>query len=239
LVDSDDQYLVDVGQTGRLELPRGVGWFGWSAGGSKLIGAGRGAFWEMSASGSGEVHELHKLGPGNHSGEPDISSDGKWLIATNSHEIFSLPLVATPEKTTTRVVEEKGVLTFGPRFSPDGRWFVYERRDPQDGIYVQPFPGPGRRRQIAPSGGKAVWRKDGKEILYIDKQVVMSVTVEPVGDELRFGAPRPLFSGLRPPGTVASSSPLSVSRDGSRIFWLKGVEQPESNVIYIKTGWVK
>jgi hypothetical protein len=190
----------------------------------------------MSASGSGEVHELRQPGLGDLVGLPDLSSDGKSLIATNDHEIFSVMLAGTPEAAKTRVAAEKGVFNFGPRFSPDGRWFVYERRDLQDGLYVQPFPGPGPRRQIAPSGGKAVWRKDGKEIVYIDKQTVMSVTAEPVGGELRFGAPRPLFSGLRPPGTVASSSPLAVSRDGSRIFCLRGVEQPDSNMIYIKTG---
>jgi hypothetical protein len=68
----------------------------------------------------------------------------------------------------------------------------------------------------------------------------MSVTVEAAGSDLRFGAPRKLFSGLRlPPGVNTSSGPLAVSRDGSRIFWLRRAEQPDSNMIYIKTGWVK
>jgi eukaryotic-like serine/threonine-protein kinase len=240
LVRSDAARLVDVGQPGYLELPKDVGWFGWSEGGARLIGAGRGAFWEMPGSGAGEVHELRRPGLRNRNGLPDISLDGKRVIATNSREIFSVPLFGTPEPAKTNIAEEKGVLNFGPRFSPDGRWFVYLRRDPQEGLYVQPFPGPGPRRQIAPSGEKAVWRKDGKEILYVDKLTVMSVTVETAGAELRFGAPRPLFSGLRrAPGTSQASTPLAVSRDGSRIFWLQGVEQPDSNMIYIKTGALK
>jgi len=240
LVTSDSSWLVDVGQPGRLGLPRDVNWIGWFAGGSALLGNGSGAFWEMPASGSGEVRESRKPGPGNHSGLPDISSDGKWLIETDTHQIFSVPLAGPAEVAKTRVAAEKSVLTIGPRFSPDGRWFVYDTGSVEEGIYVQPFPGPGRRRQIAPSGQKAAWRKDGKEIVYFDKQAVMSVTVEAAGTELRFGAPRQLFAGLRPPpGMNASHTTLAVSRDGSRIFWLQGVEQPDSNMIYIKTGWLK
>ena len=108
------------------------------------------------------------------------------------------------------------------------------------GLYVQPFPGPGPRRQIAAAGAYAAWRLDGKEIVYLLNQRVMSVAVVSQGTELSFGPPHKLFSGMRlPPGWYASSRPLAVSRDGSRIFWLQGVEQPDSNMIYVKTGAVK
>jgi hypothetical protein len=30
---------------------------------------------------------------------------------------------------------------------------------------------------------------------------------------------------------------LAASKDGSRFFWLQGVEQPDSNFIHVKTGW--
>jgi hypothetical protein len=236
LVSSDGSWLADVGQPGRLGLPRGVFWFGWFAGGSKLIGGHQGAYMEMSASGLGAVRET---GFGTRSGTRDISPDGKRMIGTANGGIFSLQLEGSPEETKPRMIVEKAAQAFGPRFAPDVRWFVYEDKA-SGGLYVQPFPGPGPRRQIAPSGGKAAWRKDGKEIVYFDQPAVMSVTVETVGSELRFGAPRKLFSGLRvPPGMNASSGPLAVSRDGSRIFWLQGVEQPDSNMIYIKTGWVR
>jgi hypothetical protein len=67
----------------------------------------------------------------------------------------------------------------------------------------------------------------------------MSVAVEGSGN-LTFGAPRKLFSGLRVPARVLSNNvPLAISRDGSRIFWLQAVEQPESNVIHVKIGAVK
>jgi hypothetical protein len=41
------------------------------------------------------------------------------------------------------------------------------------------------------------------------------------------------------PSRDASSRPLAASHDGARIFWPQGVEQPDSNVIHVKTGWLK
>jgi serine/threonine protein kinase len=239
LASDEASWMLDVGQPGRLELPRDSRWLGWSAGGSKLIGIRKGALVEMSASGLGEVHELRKMGLGGVR-SLDISPDGKQLIASTAQGLFSEQLDGSPEETKPRPIAENGALIFGPRFSPDGRWFVYQNGSPRGGLYVRPFAGPGPRRQIAPSGGRAVWRKDGKEIVYVDGQRVMSVTVEVMGNDVRFGAPSELFSGLREPALMnASSSLLAVSRDGSRIFWLQGVEQPDSNMIYVKTGWLK
>ena len=68
----------------------------------------------------------------------------------------------------------------------------------------------------------------------------MSVTVEARPGGLHFGAPRVLFSGLRAPaGAVLQDSPLAVSRDGSRIFWVQGPEQPQSDVIHVQTAAIK
>jgi hypothetical protein len=57
------------------------------------------------------------------------------------------------------------------------------------------------------------------------------------GGELRFGAPVALFSVRPPSGLLGQYSPLAVSRDGSRIFFPQGVEQPDSNVIHVKTSF--
>ena len=36
---------------------------------------------------------------------------------------------------------------------------------------------------------------------------------------------------------IIGFSPLEVSRDGSRIYFAQGVEQPDADVIHIKMGW--
>ena len=54
-------------------------------------------------------------------------------------------------------------------FSPDGRWIAYQSNESgQVEIYVQPFPGPGRRTLVSSGGGDEVrWRQDGRELFYL------------------------------------------------------------------------
>ncbi len=237
VLSSTSGWLVDVGQPGRLELPKGVSWLGWFAGGSKLIGIRDGALVEMPASGAGEFRELRKV-PLDLMGPPSFSADGMQMIGKTNRGIVSVQLDGTPEEMNPKV-EVDNAQTYGPSFSPDGRWLVYFTRGSGGGLYVQPIPGPGPRRQIAPEGAFPFWRTDGKEILYRDGDALMSVAVEWNGP-LKFGAPRKLLSGLRSPaGSNASVRPLAVSHDGSRIFWAQGVEQPDSNVIHVRTSWLK
>lgn len=55
------------------------------------------------------------------------------------------------------------------RVSPDGRWLAYLSDETGLGeVYVQPFPGPGRRFQISVGGGIApVWAPSGRELFYV------------------------------------------------------------------------
>ena len=109
----------------------------------------------------------------------------------------------------------------------------------ESGIYVQPLTSRGLSRQIANSGNFAVWRRDGKEIMYFEQDRIWSVHVDGVGTQLRFAAPEPLFSISRPLGTDSGSRPLAVSHDGSRIFFLQSTEEPDSGVILVRTGAIR
>jgi serine/threonine-protein kinase len=55
-----------------------------------------------------------------------------------------------------------------PATSPDGRWLAFVSWDVggRPDIYVQPFPGPGPRRQIVEGGEHPVWRHDGGELFF-------------------------------------------------------------------------
>ena len=78
------------------------------------------------------------------------------------------------------------------RFSSDGRWIAFEADDGgATHVYVQPFPGPGRRIAIsAEEGGRPVWI-DGGRLLFLSSGRMMVVDVQTHPD-LRAGRPRPL-----------------------------------------------
>jgi eukaryotic-like serine/threonine-protein kinase len=70
-----------------------------------------------------------------------------------------------------------------PAFSLDGRWIAYQSNQTgQDEVYVEPFPGPGRKELVSPEGGtEPVWSRDGRELFYRsgDKMMVVATTFKP------------------------------------------------------------
>jgi serine/threonine protein kinase len=242
------RWVLDDNQQGRAALPAGTSWFGWSPDGSNIIGFRRpDQFVETSATGSQEVRGL--AGSNRASGlviPIDISSDAKWLlgIPSGGRSILAESMQGPATRTEPMVVVQTGELLGSPHFSPDGRWIVYYARDPQTptarGLYVQPFPGPGPRRQIATGGMCPEWRRDGREIVYLTPEgEIQSVAVESDGSNLRFGTPQKLFFIPRKIATTSASRPIAVTRDGSRIYILQPVEQPDSNLIHIMIGELK
>jgi len=245
LAHGERSWLLDPGQSGRLSMGTGWLWELWSPDGSHLLGHRKssGLFAERAANAPDEVHELGT--PVGVSLEvQDLSPDGKQVLGIRpAIGIFSFSLRGREQERNPKTVMalQTGEGVSGPGFSPDGRWIVYSVRNRVNqtaGTYVQPFPAPGLRTQIASVGGFPVWRKDGKEIVIADGPRVWSVRVGMAAGGSHFGAPELLFSGLRwPAGSNASIRPLAVSRDGSRFYFPQAVEQPDSAVIHITTGW--
>jgi Tol biopolymer transport system component len=116
----------------------------------------------------------------------------------------------------------------GPRFSPDGRWLAYiSNESGRDEIYVQPYPGPGGKRQISTEGGtEPVWNPNGRELFYRagNKMMAVAVTTEPT---FSAGKPKMLFEGPYVP-TPRSFPDYDVSPDGQRFLMLKPSEQSQA-----------
>jgi hypothetical protein len=105
-------------------------------------------------------------------------------------------------------------------------------------VFAQPFPLNGLRTQLTSEGGRdAVWRGDGKEIIYRQGETLYSLRVEAKGKTIRTSAPEALFDVRVPAGLVYEDLPLAVTRDGSRILFTEGVEQPNPKLTYVMTAW--
>jgi Tol biopolymer transport system component len=120
-----------------------------------------------------------------------------------------------------------------PRFSPDGRFVAYvSEQSGRPEIYVRDFPGGANQWQVSRDGGTAPrWRRDGKEIFYIQQTRLIAVSVT---TQARFspGAPIALFEkGMLP------QTGYDVSADGKRFITLDrpGNEPPLS--IHIVHNW--
>jgi Tol biopolymer transport system component len=124
------------------------------------------------------------------------------------------------------------------QFSPDGRYVAYEsdesgRRE----IYVRRFPDAGRKWLVSSKGGADPrWRADGKELFYVESEILVAVAVN-TGDEFSSGAATRLFSDpmLRSP----RYHHYDVSRDGQRFVLPSRVESSEVKppVIRVIQNW--
>ena len=69
-----------------------------------------------------------------------------------------------------------------------------------------------------------------------DDNHIWSVQLDRSGEDLRFGSPESLFSVRVPLYVIPASTVLAVSRDGAQIYCLQSIEQPDSDVINVRTG---
>lgn len=92
-------------------------------------------------------------------------------------------------------------------------------------ILVQPFPGPGPRRQVSTGGGvESHWSHDGRELFYRNGDKLMAVPIAS-GQTSSAGAPHVLFEG-RYKFSGTGATPYGLSPDGRRFLMIPQV-QPE------------
>jgi hypothetical protein len=174
----------------------------------------------------------------------DVSPDGTALLysrGAGDTAVFSFRLGGSETEGTPLV--QTGEQILHAHFSPDGQWIVYAASPPDSskgGIFTQPFPGPGLRTQVAPGGNYPVWRKDGREIVYLDeyqgKNYVWSIAV--TGPKT-YGSPKPLFPVRMPASTFGDLNFLTVTKDGSRFYMPQAVKQIDPDVMHIRVGGIQ
>jgi len=83
-------------------------------------------------------------------------------------------------------------------FSPDGRWIAFTSDESgQSEIYVQPFPGPGPKRQISNGGGEEpAWSHSGRELFYRWGGGMFAAQFGERNGEIVAGLPNLLYEGL-------------------------------------------
>ena len=153
----------------------------------------------------------------------DWSRDGRFIMfkavseQNGANDLWAIPLDGDRKSfpiATAAFDERDG------QFSPDGQCVAFESDESGvSEIYVQAFPGPGRRARISTDGGSQVrWRADGREIYYLRlDETLMAVPIECRGSEIpTIGTAAKLFVLTLAPVRAISRQQYVVSNDGQR-----------------------
>ncbi|MDH5271084.1 MAG: protein kinase [Candidatus Krumholzibacteria bacterium] len=109
-------------------------------------------------------------------------------------DIFSVSISgadAEPTPFATAKADE-----FQPQFSPDGRLVAYVSNETgREDVFVATFPPSGGRWQVSPAGGtQPRWRRDGRELYYMDPENYLVAVEVDAGDAgFQMGAAHRLF----------------------------------------------
>ena len=124
----------------------------------------------------------------------------------------------------------------GAQFSPDGQWVVYTSNESgPTQVYAAPFPGPGGKRQISSGTGFSPrWRRDGREIFFVDENRVMAAEVTARNGTLEVGQERKLIDGVV---TSVFGALYDVTADGQKFLVVDAGAEASTHPLNLVQNW--
>ncbi len=153
--------------------------------------------------------------------------------AKNGADIWLLPLEGERKP---RPFLQTAFDEHGAKFSPDGRWLVYESNESgRSEVYVQPVSGSSAKWQIsADGGGSPRWSRAGREIVYRNGTKMMAVEVSTAP---AFKAERPHLLFDKEYLDPYFSGFYDITADGERFVIVKPVERQRLTRINVVLNW--
>jgi eukaryotic-like serine/threonine-protein kinase len=154
-----------------------------------------------------------------------VTADGKMLVFMRSSPETSFDALVAPLDDPARATPlvQTAAYEGGARLSADGHWMVYVSNESgRNEIYVRPFRGAERRRQVSIDGGsQPVWNPNGREIFYRIGDRMMAVDFTSSGDEFQLSAPKQLFARAYAYGAGITIANYDVTKDGQRFLMVR------------------
>jgi Tol biopolymer transport system component len=182
----------------------------------------------------------------------DWSPDGRFLAFMN----VGLPRFANEQQSDIFLIDlalkNKIVPLLQSRFheswgvfSPDGKWFAFaSNQSGENEVYLQAFragavPGLSGPRYRASKGGASTirWRRDGRELYFLDNAGIVQAVPVKLDPQPDFGAPVALFAISTEARAAIHAFPgFDVSADGSR-FVIPVVSSADAPLIVVIQNW--
>jgi Tol biopolymer transport system component len=131
-----------------------------------------------------------------------FTTDGKEVIYTSgqpgiSSSTYDIYVVRLDEPNKPRPLVNSKFTDSFPSISPDGKWLTYcSDESGRFEVYVQPYPGPGKRVTVSTAGGTApAWSRNGNELFFLNGPAMMAVRFSASGKEFTPEKPIQLFQG--------------------------------------------
>jgi serine/threonine protein kinase len=170
-----------------------------------------------------------------------VSPDGRFLVyerrmnkTETGYHLWGLPLFGDGKPfPIVQDAFDEGL----PSVSPDGKWMVYQSNESgRREIYITAFPAGGAKWQVSTNGGtSAKWRKDGKELFFLDPtDKIVSVDVNASGNAVRLGTAHDLFQTV---GIQREYGPFDVTADGKKFLLNSGNLKEGSDPFTLVLNW--
>ena len=212
----------------------------WSPDGSRIAFSSarksetiRDLYWRSAGGAGGEETILEDSG--NKSLE-SWSPDGKFLLynLNQGREIDAVPIGGDRKPFP---ILKSNYSQSQASVSPDGRWIAYSSQESgRNEVFVQQFPPAGGKWQISTKGGaEPSWRRDGKELYFIEGTKLAAVDVKASGSSFDAGIPKQLFSV--PEATVNRRNNYVATADGQRFLFITTPTSEDKQSFVVVQNW--
>ena len=166
----------------------------------------------------------------------EVSPDGRFLLLRVENESRSeLATIDVGDPRQSNAVVKLGISGSRGRFSPDGKWIVYQSNESGTlRLYVSSFRGNAGKWQLpSEAGSNPNWGAGRIEYYSAARNRFESCTIAFSSGSPVFGQPQPLFPGGRSQG----SSIFGVTKDGKRFLGARPVDSGTGSGLSIVTNW--
>ena len=193
-----------------------------------------------AADAAGAAQELPCPGASLSCEPTDWSPDGRYLIVNTRSgmggtrgDVWSVPVEAGG---SAEAILSGPFPKYDARISPDGQWLAYVSEETgRAEVFVRAMSGPPRRFVASNSGGsQPVWRRDGRELFYVDLEG--RLRGRSVGREARTLGTAVLLS-VPLIGSGHWGTQYDVSPDGQRVYFIDRTPAPRPSEINVAIGW--